>query len=86
MLLGVEDLRHIQEERGRAPLVATFVLRENGTRFRFMINHLYRSDAQDNKGKRQRQSEAIKAVALAMGLAGTVSGHHRPDTPAGGAW
>lgn len=45
-LEDVEELPRINVGgRVRAPLVATFKGRETGTRFMFMVNHLYRGDA-----------------------------------------
>lgn len=62
-LLDVKELRHLQEERGRAPLVGLFELKETGDRFYFMVNHLYRGNRKDNRGKRLRQSEGLNIWA-----------------------
>ncbi|MEO0406309.1 MAG: endonuclease/exonuclease/phosphatase family protein [Cyanobacteria bacterium P01_A01_bin.135] len=64
-LIAVEEIEALSfEGRVRAPLVAQFQLRSSGQQLLFMVNHLYRSDAE----KRHQQAQWLNEWGQAQSL------------------
>ncbi len=64
-LIAVEELAELSfEGRVRAPLVAQFQVRDTAQQFLFMVNHLYRSDAE----KRHQQARWLNQWGRSLPL------------------
>ncbi|MGF1537864.1 MAG: endonuclease/exonuclease/phosphatase family protein [Elainellaceae cyanobacterium] len=64
-LIAFEELEELSfEGRVRAPLVAQFQIRETAQQFLFMVNHLYRSDAE----KRHQQARWLNQWGRSLPL------------------